>query len=43
MWIEPIEQELTEIEEGFEIRPPFLFRSIVEQHHDDERLHNVRI
>lgn len=29
------------MEEGFEILPPFFFRSIVEQDHDDERLkHN---
>ena len=33
--------ELTEIEEGFEIRPPFLLRPIVEHMHGDERLqHN---
>ena len=29
------------MEEGFEILPPFFFRSIVEHYHDDERLkHN---
>ena len=34
-------KKLTEMEEGFEILPPFFFRSIVEQDHDDERLkHN---
>lgn len=38
-----IELELTEIEERFEVRSPFLLRSIVEHRHDDERLHNVKL
>ena len=36
--ITQLNDELTEIEEGFEIHPPFLLRPIVEYMHNDERL-----
>ena len=37
-----IQRAQVQIEKGFEIRPPFLFRSVVEYVHDDERLHDVK-